>query len=179
MDGVNSSPTVVPFFFRLSFDKIKGMGHCRLVSLVTDLCKTFLNLRKPPDTLGFIEIQDTLLWCKYAPYLFSFICMPFWSNEWLFFFLEIYNVLFSGNLQRHSGLFQCFIRCINQYPFTIKTVVIHLSGFDSFLIPEHVSIVSHHTIGGFLLPPLFLWFRWMFLPSECALMLCAMIPWVL
>lgn len=47
-----------------------------------------------------------------------------------FFFLEIYNVLFSGILQCHSGLFQCFIQCINRYPFAIKTVVFHLSGLE-------------------------------------------------
>lgn len=50
-------------------------------------------MRTPPNTLCFVELQDTLSRCKYAPFLCSFICTPFWSNEFLFFFF------FLGNLQ--------------------------------------------------------------------------------
>ena len=94
MGGVNLSPTVVPFFLDYClFDKIKKInGTSKACSLLTAVCKTFLNVFEwggLPTHFVFVELQDTLSWCKYAPFLFLFHMYAFLIEWMTFFFLEI------------------------------------------------------------------------------------------
>lgn len=100
-------------------------------------------MRTPPDTLCFVELQDTLSWCKYAPSCsLSYVCLSEGMNDFFFYLLEMYNVLFSGILQCHSGLFQCFIQCINWYPFAIKNSCISPFGLEFITITATWPLLS-------------------------------------
>lgn len=64
-------------------------------------------------------------------FLYSFIFTPFWTEQFISLPPLLSSLLgnllypFSGILQCHSGLFQCFILCINWHTFAIKTVIFH------------------------------------------------------
>lgn len=119
------------------------MKGCSLLTAVWWSIFNVLNEEASRRTLCFVELRDTLSWCKYAPFPCSPICRPFWSNELLFFFfLKIYYILFSGILRCHSGLFQCFINVLTGILLQLKRlyftsgvclfsfVLYHMHGFS-------------------------------------------------
>lgn len=60
------------------------------------VCKTFLNIlnEEASKHAFFSRVTGHCITCKYALFPCSFICMPFWLNELLFFFSWKFTVSF-------------------------------------------------------------------------------------
>lgn len=121
------------FFFFFQDDCLLIKTKCDIEGLFCNrFCRAFLsilNTKAYQHALFFFFLRswdtfyhgvNTLPSCA-----LSHLCL---SDQINFFSWEFANVLFSGNLQCHGGLFQCSIQCINWYRFSNKTVVFHIFG---------------------------------------------------